>query len=59
MTPIITPCPFIQWGIDIMGPLPIGRKQFKFLIIAIDYFTKWVEVEPASTITEAKIISFV
>ena len=42
-----------------MGPFPIGRKQFKFLIVVIDYFTKWVEVEPAAKITEAKITSFV
>ena len=42
-----------------MGPLPIGRKQFKFLINAIDYFTKWVEAELAVTIIEAKITSIV
>ena len=33
-----------------MGPLPIGRKQYKFLIIIINYFTKWVEAEPTATI---------
>ena len=59
MTLITAPRPFAQWRIDIMGPFPIGRKQFKFLIVAIDYFTKWVEVKPASKITEAKITSFV
>ena len=42
-----------------MGPLPIGRKQYKFLIVAIDYFTKWVKAEPTTTITEAKITSFI
>ena len=42
-----------------MGPLPLGKKQLKFLIVAIDYFTKWVEVEPVITITEAKVTSFV
>ena len=42
-----------------MGPLPIGRKLYKFLIIAIDYFTKWVEAEPTATIIEAKITSSV
>ena len=42
-----------------MGPLPLGKKQHKFLIVAIDYFTKWVEVEPVTTITEAKVISFI
>ena len=59
MTPITTPWPFTQWGIDIMGPLPIGKKQYKFLIVEIDYFTKWVEAKPTVTITEAKVTSFV
>lgn len=54
MTIKITPWPFAQWGIDIMGPLLVGRKLFKFLIIAIEYFTKWVEAEPAVTITRPK-----
>ena len=42
-----------------MGPFPLGKKQLKFLIVAIDYFTKWVEEEPVTTITEAKITNFV
>uniref|UniRef100_A0A2N9EMQ6 Uncharacterized protein n=1 Tax=Fagus sylvatica TaxID=28930 RepID=A0A2N9EMQ6_FAGSY len=47
------------WGLDIMGPLPIGRRQLKFLVVAIDYFTKWVEAEPLATITERNIQNFV
>ena len=46
-------------GLDIMGPFPIGRRQLKFLVVAIDYFTKWVEVEPLATITEKNIQNFV
>ena len=42
-----------------MDPLPLRKKQLKFLIFAIDYFTKWVEAEPVTTIIEAKITSFV
>ena len=42
-----------------MGPFPQGKKQLRFLIITIDYFTKWVEVEPVMTIMEAKVTSFV
>ena len=34
-------------------------KACKFLLVAIDYFTEWVEVEVLSTITRAKIQSFV
>ena len=42
-----------------MGPFPLRKKQFKFLIIAIDYFTKWVEAELVTMITEAKVTRFV
>ena len=42
-----------------MGPLPQGKKQVKLLLVAIDYFTKWVEVEALATIMEAKVRSFV
>ena len=42
-----------------MGPFPLGKKQLRFLIVAIDYFTKWVEAELVAMITEAKITSFV
>ena len=49
---------FAQWGIDILGPLPLGKGQVKFLLVAIDYFIKWVNAEALATITKAKIRSF-
>ena len=42
-----------------MDPFLLRKKQFRFLIVAIDYFIKWVEAEPMTTITEAKVTSFV
>lgn len=42
-----------------MSLFPLGKKQVRFLVIAIDYFTKQVEIEPLVTITKAKIQSFV
>jgi hypothetical protein len=59
LTPMTAPWLFAQWGLDIMGPLPIGRRQLKFLLVAIDYFTKWVEAEPLATITEKNVQNFV
>lgn len=56
---IATPWPFVQWGIDIVGPLPQGKGQVKFLLVAIDYFIKWFEAEALVTITEVRIRSFV
>jgi hypothetical protein len=59
LVPMTAPWPFTQWGLDIMGPFPTGRRQLKFLVVAIDYFTKWVEAEPLATITEKNIQNFV
>ena len=59
LTLIISPWPFQQWGLDILGPLPIGRGQCKFAIIGVDYFTKWAEAEPLATIAEQKVCNFI
>ncbi|GJZ43244.1 reverse transcriptase domain-containing protein [Tanacetum coccineum] len=40
LTPITSPWPFYKWGIDIARPLLKGPGKVKFLIVAIDYFTK-------------------
>ena len=59
LTSIISSWLFQQWGLDILGPLPIGRGQCKFAIVGVDYFTKWAKVEPLATITEQKVRNFV
>ena len=41
-----------------MGPFPIGVRQLKFLVVGIDYFTKWVEAEALAIIMEKNILSF-
>ena len=56
---MMAPWPFAQWGLDIMGPFPTALRQLKFLVVGIDYFTKWVEAEPLATITKKSIHTFV
>ncbi|GJT69831.1 reverse transcriptase domain-containing protein [Tanacetum coccineum] len=51
MTSIMTPWPFYQWDMDILEPLPPARRGAKFVIVAIDYFTKWIEAKPLVKIT--------
>ncbi|XP_075475888.1 uncharacterized protein LOC142514743 [Primulina tabacum] len=58
MKPIWASCPFDQWGMDIVGPFPVVRAQKKFLLVAVDYFSKWVEAEPLAKITEQEVLKF-
>ena len=59
LTSITSPWPFQQWGLDKLGPLPIGKGQCKFIVVGVDYFTKWAEAEPLAIITEKKVRNFV
>ncbi|XP_072084746.1 uncharacterized protein [Arachis hypogaea] len=51
--------PFNRWGIDILGPFPTAPRQMKYLVVAIDYFSKWIEAHPLAKITSSQMISFV
>nr|KYP35921.1 hypothetical protein KK1_043008 [Cajanus cajan] len=43
---------------DILGPFPPANGQLKFLLVAIDYFTKWVEACLLAKITTKNIQKF-
>ncbi|GJV94481.1 reverse transcriptase domain-containing protein [Tanacetum coccineum] len=51
LTPITALWPFYKWGIDIAGPFLEGPRKVKFLIVAMDYFTKWIEAKAVATIS--------
>jgi hypothetical protein len=35
---------FVVWGLDLVGPLQKAPGGFKYLLVAIDKFSKWIEV---------------
>ncbi|CAL9012806.1 unnamed protein product [Prunus brigantina] len=43
LNPVVGPWPFTRWGMDIVGPLPTAVGAKKFVLLATDYFIKWVE----------------
>ncbi|XP_012844535.1 PREDICTED: uncharacterized protein LOC105964573 [Erythranthe guttata] len=55
MQPIDSPIPFAQWGVDLVGHFPPATGERKFLIVVVDYFTKWVEAEPLARIRETRL----
>ena len=59
LVPIMAAWPFHKWGMDIVGPFPEGKGKVKFLLVAVDYFTKWPEVKPLARITGEQVIEFV
>jgi hypothetical protein len=59
LTAIASPCPFAQWGLDILGPLTPTKGGCKYLFVAVDYFTKWVEAEPTKKIDQNTTLNFI
>eukprot|EP00253_Pinus_taeda_P032759 PITA_32759 len=58
--PINIEQPFDQWGLDIIGEIvPHSSKQHRYILIATDYFTKWVEAVPLKTTNVEHIIDFI
>jgi hypothetical protein len=51
--------PFSTWGLDLVGPFKKAKGRFTHIFIAVDKFTKWIEVKSAASITTAKAVKFI
>src|SRR6266498_762199 len=45
---------FNRWGVDVVGLLPITPKGNRYIIVAVEYLSKWQE---AKAVTEANALS--
>ena len=59
MNPLCSPWPFAHWGLDIVGPFPRAIGNRRWLLVGIDYFTKWVEAEPLANIRDVDANRFI
>jgi hypothetical protein len=50
--------PFTVWGLDIVGPLRKVPKGYTHLLVAIDKFSKWVEVRPITNLRAEQAVTF-
>jgi len=48
--------PFTHLGLDIIGPLQVTANNNQYIIVVVDYFTKWVETEPSPSVTSLDVI---
>ncbi|XP_022003015.1 uncharacterized protein LOC110900433 [Helianthus annuus] len=59
LIPVSTAWPFQQWGIDMVGPFPDAPGVVKFIIVVVDYFTKWVEAKALASTTAMMVHKFI
>jgi hypothetical protein len=50
--------PFACWGLDMIGPLPTSPGGFNRVLVAIDKFTKWIEVKPVTCPKADRVLDF-
>ena len=54
------PWPFSMWGIDVIGAIePKASNAHRFILVAIDYFTKWVEAASYTNVTRNVVVRFI
>ncbi|XP_059314076.1 uncharacterized protein LOC132064916 [Lycium ferocissimum] len=55
-----SPWPFVAWGMDVIGPIePPASNRHRFILVAIDYFTKCVEETSHKAVTRKVVADFV
>lgn len=51
--------PFMQWAIDLVGPMPLAPAKKDMMIVATNYFTKWIKANDLSSTKESDMEQFV
>ncbi|XP_059281368.1 uncharacterized protein LOC132035068 [Lycium ferocissimum] len=55
-----SPWPFAAWDMDVIGPIePTASNKHRFILVGIDYFTKWVEATSYASVTKKVVTDFV
>jgi len=58
LQPQVTFEPFERWGVDFVGLINPPSKQRSYIIVCIDYLTKWAETKATKAATEGKVAKF-
>ncbi|KAK2382415.1 hypothetical protein QL285_069951 [Trifolium repens] len=57
---IIKPWPFRGWALDLIGEIkPASSKSQRYILVGIDYFTKWIEAIPLPNVDQEAVINFI
>jgi hypothetical protein len=50
--------PLQRWGLNLLDPLPPAQGNLKYVVVAVEYFSKWIEAKPLATITSVTVQKF-
>ena len=56
---MVTPWPFHTWRLDLVGPINPRSNGYIWILVATEYFTKWVEVMPLHKATRGAMANFI
>lgn len=59
LNPILSPWSLSMWGIDLVGSLSRMKGRYKYLVVAVNYFTKWVKIKPLVEIPYERVFKFI
>ncbi|XP_070005651.1 uncharacterized protein [Nicotiana sylvestris] len=52
-------CGLVAWVMDVIGPIePKASNEHRFILFAIDYFTKWVKIVTLKAVTKKAVVDF-
>jgi hypothetical protein len=47
--------PFVMWGLVSVGPFRTASGSYWFILVAVDKFTKWIEIRPVAKVTSEEV----
>jgi hypothetical protein len=47
-----------RWGLELLGPLPPAQGNLRYVVVAVEYFSKWIEAKPLASITSVTVQKF-
>ena len=52
--------PFAAWGIDVIGEIrPTASNGHRYIVVAVDYFSKWIEAESYTSVGSKQMARFI
>lgn len=57
---IVKPWPFRGWVLDLIWEIrPPSSKNLRYILVGVDYFTKWIEAIPFPNVGQEDVIEFI